>query len=86
MILNKCVLDFHPFFEATTTNTNNEIVSTDLYQLMHSNFTDLTINIEQLNAACSSNLKMSNDESKTILFINIFQVLIQLHKTKMEMA
>ena len=60
------------FFEATTTNTNNEILSTDLYQLMVSNFTDLTVNVAQLNAACSSNLKMSNDELKNNVVYKYF--------------
>ena len=59
------------FFESTNTKRNNELFSTDMYQMIIATFSDLDVKVSKLNESCSSNLISDpNDSSKNNLVYN----------------
>lgn len=60
------------FFASSADKKNNEVLSADLYQLMVTNFSDITVSVPNLNAACSSNLKPNSDDTKNNVVFRYF--------------
>ena len=60
------------FFASSAEKQNNEVLSADLYQLMVTNFSDITVSVPSLNAACSSNLKPNSDDTKNNVVFKYF--------------
>ena len=60
------------FFASSADKKNNEVLSSDLYQLMVTNFSDISVSVPNLNSACSSNLKPNSDDTKNNVVFRYF--------------